>query len=175
MTHQIYPVYMSRLYPLMGFQAHGAFSNLWIHKTYRLHTSKHDPYHHCGHIVTKYYYPYNKKSRLQQAWRDVLKTAVDNWQGFNENTKNVYNEFAKNLPLLGYNRYISLYLLANYPPVIPINWAETRPAGDVNALWRSLACDSDGSFLMAGVTNGRLYISSDGGANWAEVSTCRRC
>jgi hypothetical protein len=98
----------------MGLQAHGAFSNLWIHKTYRKVQSRWDYYHHCGHIVTKYYYPYNPKSYFQQFKRNVFAYAVNNWQNFDNSTKNYYNEFAKNRPFLGYNRYISLYVQA-YP------------------------------------------------------------
>ncbi len=48
-------------------------------------------------------------------------------------------------------------------------WTETQPAGDVNQEWFFCASDSDGSFLMVGASNGRLYISDDGGVTWAET------
>jgi len=47
-------------------------------------------------------------------------------------------------------------------------WTETRPAGDANKKWASVASDDDGSNLIAGVYGGRLYTSSDSGANWTE-------
>ncbi len=46
-------------------------------------------------------------------------------------------------------------------------WTERRPEGDVNKNW-SIASDSDGSNLIAGINGGRLYTSSDYGANWTE-------
>lgn len=102
----------------MGLQAHGAFSNLWIHKTYRRIQSKHDWYHHCGHIVTKYYRPYNPQTSNQQFNRQLLANAVYNWQYFSQTQRDPYNYFARHLPLLGYNRYISLYLQANKNMII---------------------------------------------------------
>ena len=56
------------------------------------------------------------------------------------------------------------------------HWTETQPAGDVNKHWTSVASDGTGTNLIAGVEFGnnmsmgdRLYISSDGGANWSEA------
>ena len=46
-------------------------------------------------------------------------------------------------------------------------WAETQPVGDVNKNWRSCAMSSDGSVMLAGVYNGRLYLYS--GGTWAET------
>ena len=48
-------------------------------------------------------------------------------------------------------------------------WVETQPAGDVDLSWNSVASDSDGSNLIAGIIIGRLYISSDGGSTWVET------
>ena len=48
-----------------------------------------------------------------------------------------------------------------------ITWAESRPAGDVNKTWQSLASSSNGGNLIAGTTL-RLYTSNDSGATWAE-------
>jgi len=48
-------------------------------------------------------------------------------------------------------------------------WTERQPAGDVDKKWAALASNSDGSRLIAGVTEGgRLYTSSDYGVNWTE-------
>lgn len=38
------------------------------------------------------------------------------------------------------------------------SWNEERPGGDAELTWSSATSDSDGSFLMVGVNNGRLYI-----------------
>ena len=45
---------------------------------------------------------------------------------------------------------------------------EVQPAGDSDLDWNCVASDSDGSNLIAGVTGGRLYTSSDYGENWTE-------
>lgn len=96
-----------KLYPIFGFQVSGAFSNWWIFKQYGQ-----------NRVVAKYYYPYNPKTELQQAWRDIFLSAVGNWQDFSENTKGFYNQGVLKKPLSGYNRYIGLYLSANYPPIL---------------------------------------------------------
>jgi hypothetical protein len=52
------------------------------------------------------------------------------------------------------------------------NWTEVRPAGDVNKQWAFCKFDKQGSGAMiAGVKNGRVYHSSDWGANWSEMDT----
>jgi len=91
----------AKFYPIIGITARGSFSSLWIHKTYK-----------WGKRVDKYYYPYNPQTFHQQYLRNVFAYAVANWQGFNDNTKNFYNSWAKKRPLSGYNRYISLYVRA---------------------------------------------------------------
>lgn len=49
-------------------------------------------------------------------------------------------------------------------------WEELRPAGDVSKWWEFCKFDKQGSGAMiAGVRNGRVYHSSDWGANWAEI------
>ena len=54
-----------------------------------------------------------------------------------------------------------------------LSWSETAtlPAtigGSADRLWKSAASDSDGSNLITGVENGRLYTSSDSGSSWTE-------
>jgi len=49
-----------------------------------------------------------------------------------------------------------------------IYWGETRPAGDVNKNWRSVATSYDGKNLIAASYGGRLWTSSDGGCTWIE-------
>ena len=91
-----------KLYPIMGFNAHGAFNTWWIHR-----------YHYGRKEVLRYTYPYNPKTEPQQAWRTVFGQAVANWQAMTDEQKLPYNEWVINKPLSGYNRYISLYLKAN--------------------------------------------------------------
>jgi len=49
------------------------------------------------------------------------------------------------------------------------SWTETRPAGNVDKDWSSVASSTDGSRLIAGACTGRLYISSNGGSSWSET------
>jgi hypothetical protein len=60
-----------------------------------------------------------------------------------------------------------------------VNWTERHPAGGTtDRYWSSVASSSDGSFLVATCRKtdntgdpaygGRIYTSSDGGANWTE-------
>jgi len=97
----------NKIYPLIGIGAHGAFYNWFIFTQYGK-----------KRIVKKYYYPYNPRTADQQAWRDVFSDAVKNWQGFDESTKNFYNTNYRNIHMLGYNRYISLYLGANKEMIV---------------------------------------------------------
>jgi photosystem II stability/assembly factor-like uncharacterized protein len=48
-------------------------------------------------------------------------------------------------------------------------WTERQPAGDTDKNWDCVASSSDGTKLIAGVSNGRLYVSSDGGVTWTET------
>lgn len=108
-----------RLYPFFGLQAHGAFSRWWIHKEYKTYK-----------VVARYYYPYNPRTAEQQAWRDVFGAAVNYWQGFSDSVKGDYNSFSRYKRYSGYNRFLSLYLLANYPPVIPSGGFLLLESGD---------------------------------------------
>ncbi len=53
-------------------------------------------------------------------------------------------------------------------PAHTLSWVEVQPAGSSAQVWLDVASDADGSFLVASVYNGRLYTSSDSGANWTE-------
>lgn len=46
-------------------------------------------------------------------------------------------------------------------------WTERQPAGTAQS-WDSVACDSDGSFLVVCRNNGRVYTSNDYGVSWTE-------
>jgi photosystem II stability/assembly factor-like uncharacterized protein len=59
-------------------------------------------------------------------------------------------------------------MLAGKTYASSMGWVEGRPAGDVNLEWSALASDSTGVHLVAAAYGGRLYTSSDGGANWTE-------
>ena len=48
-------------------------------------------------------------------------------------------------------------------------WAETQPAGNANKYWYTSSMSSDGSIIIAGASNSRLYLSTDSGTNWSEV------
>ena len=50
-----------------------------------------------------------------------------------------------------------------------VNLTEVRPVGDINSDWNCLACNGDGSKVIAGISPGRLYRSVDYGANWVEI------
>jgi hypothetical protein len=56
-----------------------------------------------------------------------------------------------------------------------VDWTERQPAGDVDRDWNVVASDADGSNLLvvdtfadAYIGSGRVYTSSDSGANWTE-------
>ncbi len=49
-------------------------------------------------------------------------------------------------------------------------WVEQMPAGDLSRNWLACASDATGQRLLAGDNGGRLWISSDAGASWAEAS-----
>jgi hypothetical protein len=48
------------------------------------------------------------------------------------------------------------------------NWVERFPAGTGTKNWNCVASNSDGTFLMACYSPGRLYTSSDSGVTWTE-------
>ena len=48
-------------------------------------------------------------------------------------------------------------------------WVETKPVGNVDKQWASLAMSADGQTIIAGIQNGRLYKTINGGTNWAET------
>ena len=47
-------------------------------------------------------------------------------------------------------------------------WSEIRPAGDANKNWWEVAINGDGTVIVAGINNGRLYLSTNSGASWTE-------
>ena len=62
------------------------------------------------HDVMSWYYPYNPKSQLQQAWRAVFQEAVQSWQYLPASDKNYYNKSKYPAHMSGYNRYLRYYL-----------------------------------------------------------------
>ncbi len=50
-----------------------------------------------------------------------------------------------------------------------MNWAELRPAGDIDKKWRTIACDDDASFIIVAEDGGRIWFTSNGGTNWTET------
>ena len=51
-----------------------------------------------------------------------------------------------------------------------VNWAPRGPSAD----WRSMACSSDGTIVIGAAYNGRIYVSTDSGANWTARDTVSR-
>ncbi len=62
-----------------------------------------------------------------------------------------------------------LIVLFSVNPAYAVTWEETQPAGDTTKSWTPVALSSDGQIMMAGVQNGRLYISKNGGTSWSET------
>jgi photosystem II stability/assembly factor-like uncharacterized protein len=51
-----------------------------------------------------------------------------------------------------------------------IDWTEVKPGGDTDLSWNNAgAMSSDGQKMVAGVSNGRLYLSDNGGDTWTET------
>jgi hypothetical protein len=71
-----------------------------------------------GRQVCRCYYPAQPKTGRQQGEQWLFYSASQNWKGFDQNTKNYYNEWARGRQRNGYDRYIELYLRANYPMII---------------------------------------------------------
>jgi len=94
----------AQIYPCIALTARGRIGQWWIHKEYKTYR-----------VVTKYYVPTNPQTDTQQANRQLMTDAVTNWQGFNDETKNYYNELKRPTQMSGYNRYIQLYLLNTEP------------------------------------------------------------
>ena len=92
-------------YQVMGFQKRGKLGNLWIHK------------HYVGFdVVAKIYYPYNPRTNFQQAWRSVFAGGIYNWKSFDPIVQNFYNTATSPKAYRGMDRYMTMYLRANYPP-----------------------------------------------------------
>ncbi len=70
-------------------------------------------------------------------------------------------------------KYILLLgvLFLIYPHTISaaVTWNETQPAGNTNIFWHTLSISSDGTTLLTGAENGRLYRSTNGGSSWTET------
>jgi len=64
---------------------------------------------------------------------------------------------------------LSIMLMSTNIIAQSIAWTETRPVGDVNQAWVTTSMSSDGTTLIAGVWNGRLYISTNSGDAWTET------
>ena len=47
-------------------------------------------------------------------------------------------------------------------------WTEVQPAGAVDKYWRAGALDADGSHQIAGIEDGRLWLSTNYGVDWTE-------
>jgi len=130
----------NKLYPVIGLIPRGRIGKWWIHKHYDGADFDTGMPGSSGHIVTKYYYPDNPRTPEQQGWRSVFYDAVKNWQGFDDSTKNSYNEMKRPIRMTGYNRYLRLYLNANYPMIIYWNTLE-KSASDSSTIPDYIASD----------------------------------
>lgn len=95
------------LYP-QALRVSGAIGQVYIFRQYGRHR-----------FVYPYYYPYNPRTSEQQYGRNLFSYAVANWQGFSSAVKGYYNELEYPGVMSGYNRYISMYMAANYVPPTP--------------------------------------------------------
>jgi hypothetical protein len=122
---ELYP----RLYPVIALRPHGKLGDWWIFKSYKAgfkipnvdyprNPNRFRQGGHPGLIIERLHYPYNMRTPIQQAWRGVFADGVANWQGFNDFTKQFYNLPAKYEYYTGFNHYLTMYLRANYPPVV---------------------------------------------------------
>jgi len=52
---------------------------------------------------------------------------------------------------------------------VDIQGYETRPDGDVDKAWASVSVSDDGSVMLAGTEDSRLYLTANGGNSWTET------
>ena len=94
-------------YKFIGLKVRGHLSRLFIFKEYWY-----------GRRVDKYYVPTQTYGAERVAQKTLFGNAVRSWQGLDQPTKHYYNIWAKYKHFSGYNRYLSLYIKANYPLVL---------------------------------------------------------
>jgi len=112
------PPFYAQLYPCISLVSRGKLLDWWIFKYYNGAHFK-TPYGgNSGMIVTKVWYSEQPRTGEQQGWRSVFYDAVKNWQGFDEETRRYYNALRGPGVMSGYNRYLRMYLQANYPMII---------------------------------------------------------
>ena len=75
-----------------------------------------------------------------------------------------YGEFT--IPLTGLD-YNTIYHARGFYRYYDSN--ETQPNGDVDIFWDSVAISSNGQIMIAGGSNNRLYITTNGSQSWTEV------
>ena len=127
------PPFYADLYPCISLLSRGKLLDWWIFKHYNgahFNTAYRPG---TGMIVTKIWYSEQPRTGEQQGWRSVFYDAVKNWQGFDDETKRYYNKPAKYKNYSGYNRYLSLYLKANFPMIIYWSTLE-KDASDVSTI-----------------------------------------
>jgi len=127
------PPFYAQLYPCISLVSRGKLLDWWIFKYYNgAHfNTAYSP--GTGMIVTKVWYSEQPRTGEQQGWRSVFYDAVKNWQGFDVYTKRYYNAKSKYENKSGYNRYLGLYLKANFPMIIYWSTLE-KDAGDVSTI-----------------------------------------
>jgi hypothetical protein len=89
-------------YPIIGAEARGTVSKLWIHKKYWY-----------GPVITKYYEPYQPETERQVFWQEYHAKAVHEWQSFTDEQKEIYNKMRYPPKNTGYGRFLSKYLKAS--------------------------------------------------------------
>lgn len=89
-------------YPFLGLRVRGKLPGIAIFKEYWY-----------GRRVDKLYVPYNPNTDQQQAWRSYFAAGVAVWQGLTPAEKVVYQQDAKRFKILGFNRFLTKYLLLN--------------------------------------------------------------
>ena len=62
-------------------------------------------------VKMDFYFPANPQTQQQQAWRTTFANGVASWQNLNEGERDGYRESAKEMPMTGFNLYLSQFLL----------------------------------------------------------------
>jgi len=99
--------------------------------------------------------------------RDGTTLVVHHHDGLNSNFLTGLGHNLEQIDALGTAADRMIYTSAVTTYVQGVSWADKSPIGNLQS-WGYFAIDSDGSNIIAGNFNGRLYTSVDYGENWTE-------
>lgn len=86
--------------PCMSGEARGKFGSALIFKML-----------HGRAIALRYFHPRNPKSPAQNTNRARVRKAVARWQAATQETKDLWNAYAKQFRGTGYNAYLSAFVI----------------------------------------------------------------